>query len=480
MFNDLREFIDQCRKLGELKQYDGVDWDLELGVLTEIEAQQPDAPLVLFDNIKGYPPGYRVAANLFAWQKRMAWLFGFPPSETTSEAAVIQNWRDRTRQELKPLAPVEVNTGPVLENVHLGDDINLWEFPVPKWHELDGGRYIGTGDMVINRDPETGWVNFGTYRVQVHDRSTVTVYMSPGRHGELIARKYWDKGQSCPIAISCGQSPEVWAAATQQLPQGVSEYGWAGWLRGEPVEVVRGVATGIPVPATAEIVIEGDFLPPEKETLPEGPFGEWTGHYATARSGGRAPVVKVKSIMHRNNPVLLGAPPLLFAENAISTNITRAARLWDELDRQLPGVKGVSVIKAAGRHNMVVVSLEQKYPGHAKQAAMVVAGSHAGAYMLKYVIIVDPDIDPSNVNEVLWAIGSRTDPAISIDILRGCWGSQIDPFLTPQQRAIRDYTHSVAIIQACKPYHFINDFPPTIRTSPELLKKVKEKWGITN
>ncbi len=478
MFNDLREFIEQCRASGELKLYDGADWNLELGVLTEIEAHQPNPPALLFDNITGYPPGYRIAANLFAWTKRIAWLFGFPPSETTPEAAVIQNWRERTKKAIEPVPPVEVATGPVFQNVHTGDEVDLLEFPVPKWHELDGGRYIGTGDMVINRDPDTGWVNFGTYRVQVQDKSTLTVYMSPGRHGEMIARKYWDKGLSCPIAISFGQAPEVWAAATQQMPEGMSEYDWAGWLRGKPVEVVKGPLTGLPIPATAEIVIEGEFLPPEKEMLPEGPFGEWTGHYGTARFGGKAPVVKVKSVMHRNDPILLGSPPLLFAENAICTNISRAARLWDELDRQVPGITGVSVIKPAGRHNMIVVSLDQKYPGHAKQAAMVVAGSHVGGYMLKYVIMVDSDIDPSNVDEVLWAIGSRTDPEVSIDILRGCWGSQIDPFLSPQQRAIKDYTHGTAVIMACKPFHFIKDFPPTIRTSPELLKKVKDKWGI--
>lgn len=477
MFSDLREYIDRCEQEGQLKKIEGADWDLELGVITEIESQKPNPPMLLFDNIVGYPAGYRVVSNLFANTRRMAWLIGMPLSPHSSETDLVRFWRERIKEGIKLLPPIEVNNGPVKENIQTGDEVDLFKFPVPKWHELDGGRYIGTGNLVIVKDPENGWVNLGTYRVQVHDKSTVTIHMSPGRHGELIAQKYWDKGQACPVAISCGQEPSLWSAASHSVHQNIDEYSWAGWLRGAAVTVTEGVVTGLPIPATAEIVLEGDFLPPETALLPEGPFGEWPGHYGEGRRGGCAPVVKVKSVMHRNNPIILGAPPLLFAENSTCTHIPSAAVIWDELDRQVPGVKGVSIVKEAGRYNMVVVSLKQKYPGHAKQAAMLVAGARVSAYMLKYVIVVDDDIDPSNIKEVLWALGSRTDPEVSIDVIRGCWGSQTDPFVSPQKRAIMDYTHGVTIILACKPYHYINDFPPTIRTSPELLKKVKDKWG---
>lgn len=477
MFSDLREFINKCEQGGQLKRIDGADWNLELGVITEILSREPGPPMVLFDNIVGYPAGYRVAVNLFADTRRMAWLIGTPPSPNFTETDLVRLWRQRIKEGTKLLPPVEVKEGPVTENVHQGSDIDLWEFPVPKWHELDGGRFIGTGDLVINQDPDTGWVNMGTYRVQVHDKATVTIHMSPGRHGELIAQKYWDRGQPCPVAISCGHDPALWSASAYGIHPGVPEYAWAGWLRGAPAEVIKGLVTGLPIPATAEIVLEGDFMPPTPENLlPEGPFGEWPGHYGTGRRGGKAPIVKVKSILHRHNPIILGSPPLLFAENSICTHIPNAAGIWDELDRQVPGVKGVAVVRDAGRHNMIVVSLEQKYPGHAKQAAMAVAGSRVGAYMLKYVIIVDDDIDPANVSEVLWAIGSRTDPEVSIDVMRHCWGSQTDPFVSPQKRDTMDYTHGTAFILACKPYHYIKDFPPTIRTSPELLKKVKDKW----
>lgn len=476
MFSDLRDFIEKCRREGQLKEVAGADWNLELGIITEIEAHCPDPSMLLFDKIGDYPAGFRVASNSFASKKRLPWVLGFADLKDFSQIGLIQAWRERMKEGVKPLPPVEVSGGPVKENVRLGDDVNLLDFPIPKWHELDGGRYIGTADLVINQDPESGWVNLGTYRVQVQDKSTVTIHMSPGRHCELIASKYWSKGLSCPVAISCGHDPSLWAGSSFQIQEGISEYDWVGWLRGAPVEVTKGVVTGLPVPATAEIVLEGDFLPPDVALAPEGPFGEWPGHYGKGRREGRAPIVKIKGIMHRNNPIILGSPPLLFAEHDICTPISRAAGIWDELDRQVPGVKGVSIIEEMGPYN-VVVSLEQKYVGHAKQAAMAVAGCRMGAYMAKYIVVVDDDIDPSDIREVLWAISSRTDPEVSIDIIRGCWGSQTDPFVSPQKRAIQDYTHGTAIILACKPYHWIKDFPPTIKTSPDLLKKVKEKWS---
>ena len=147
-----------------------------------------------------------------------------------------------------------------MDNLDEGDTVDLFKFPVPKWHPLDGGRYIGTGDMVITRDPEDGWVNAGTQRVQIDDRNTATIVMSPGRHNEVIRRKYWREGKPCPIAVSCGQAPLLWAASNFAGPWGVSEFDYAGGLAGEPFEVVKGPYTGLPIPARAEIVLEGDLL----------------------------------------------------------------------------------------------------------------------------------------------------------------------------------------------------------------------------
>jgi len=476
IFNDLRGFIEECQRQKDCKVVENADWNLELGLITEIAAKNPDSPLLLFDNVKGYKKGYRVAANLFTKPSRTALALGLPLEAKGVEQ--VKAWREKIKGDEKLLPPVEVKTGPVLENILRGDDVDLYKFPVPKWHELDGGRYIGTADMVITRDPEEGWVNLGTHRVQIHDKNTGTIHMSPGRHCEMMARKYWDKGQACPVVVTCGQEPFLWGACHTFHPWGVSEYDYAGGLRGKPYEVVAGEFTGLPIPATAEIALEGELLSPDVELKVEGPFGEWPGHYGRGRYMGKTPVFKIKAIYHRHDPILMGTPPFIPpATFTLGEHIRRAASIWSELDRQVPGVKGVSVIQEAGTYWMIAISLEQKYPGHAKQAALAALGSNAGAYLLKYVIVVDEDIDPSNTADVLWAIASRTDPKDAIDFVTGCWGSQTDPILSPLKRQIHDFTHSTAIIMACKPYHWIKEFPPSIRTSPALLEEVRKKWS---
>src|SRR5690606_12611153 len=133
----------------------------------------------------------------------------------------------------------------------------------PKWHEHDGCRYIGTGCVVIQKDPDSGWVNLGTYRVAVHDETTAGLYISPGKHGRRIMEKYWAKGEACPVAISVGQEPMLFIVSGLEAPEGVSEYDVVGGLRGEPTQVIESEFTGLPIPATAEIVIEGEVPPGE-------------------------------------------------------------------------------------------------------------------------------------------------------------------------------------------------------------------------
>ncbi|MCC6887211.1 MAG: UbiD family decarboxylase [Hyphomicrobiales bacterium] len=477
IFNDLREFIDRCQEMNDVQVVEGADWNLELGLITELYAKDENAPALLFDSIREYPKGFRVATNQFTAPRRTAMALGLPAEARGME--LVKAWKDKwTTEGERLIPPVEVATGPVRENVLTGDDIDLLKFPVPNWHALDGGRYIGTADMVITRDRDEGWVNLGTHRVQVHDKATATIHTSPGRHCEMMARKYWDKGEACPVVVTCGQEPFLWANAHTFLPWGISEYDHAGGLRGAPYEVVYGEFTDIPIPATAEIALEGELLSPEMGMLEEGPFGEWPGHYGRGRHMGKTPIFKVKAIFHRNNPILLGAPPFIApASFTVGEHIRRAANVWAEIERQVPGVKGVSVIQEAGTYWMLAISIQQQYPGHAKQAALAALGSNAGAYLLKYVVLVDEDIDPSNTADVLWAIASRTDPAESIDFVRGLWGSQTDPILSPLKRSTHDFTHSTAIIHACKPFHWKDQFPPSIRTDPKLLEQTKAKWS---
>ncbi len=474
MFNDLREFIKQAEELGEFRKVEGADWDLEIGAITELGTHVQVPPLLLFDNIKEYTQGYRIASNVLCSPKRTALCWGLPFNISGTEQ--VRALRDKLSEQFSPLPPTIVNTGPVKENIHTGDEVDIFEFPIPRWHQLDGGRYLGTGDMVIQKDPDTGWVNLGTYRVQIQDKATATIHIVNGHHGDIIAKKYWERGLSCPTAVVCGQDPLLWTLASTAVPREVSEYDYAGWLRNRPIDVVRGETVDLPIPATAEIVLEGEFISPEIETRMEGPFGEWEGYYA----GGRRPhpVFRVKAILHRDNPIIYGAPPLVGPfEYDHGKHILRSAELWRELDRQLPGVKGVWYVNEAKAPQMGIISIKQQYPGHAKQAAMAAAGCYRGLQLGRFLIIVDDDIDPSNIAEVLWAVSTRCDPETSIDIIAGCTGLASDPRLSPEKRERGDFVYSRAFIYACKPYAWIKEFPISIKSSPEDLEQVRRKWG---
>lgn len=471
MYRDLRQFIDEVRRQGDLKTIEGADWDLEIGLITEVSLKNSNIPLLLFDRVKGYPSGYRIATNVTNSPRRVAMTLGSPPEATGLE--VVKMWRARIQQDMKLIPPVDVGSGPVQENVHTGDDVDLWEFPVPRWHPLDGGRYIGTGDMVIQKDPDTGWVNLGTYRVQAIDRNTATLHITGGHHGLEITKKYWDRGLPCPVAVACGQEPLIWTMSGSSIPRQVSEYDYAGGVTGKPVEVVKGAAVDLPIPAHAEIVIEGEFVPPEVETRIEGPFGEWWGYYAG--KGSPHPVIRVKAVCHRNNPILMGAPPMLPFDNERIRYLTNSAELWNDLDKHFPGIRGVWLMPEARGAPICVVSVAQQFPGHARHVATALVSSQV---LHRWVIVVDDDIDPSNTAEVLWALGTRCEPATSIDVMEGFWSLASNPRLEPEKRANRGkFDSSRAIVYACKPYSWLKDFPPSVRSSPEALRATEEKWG---
>ena len=470
MFKDLREFIEQIQEMGELRIFEGVDPDLELGTINELMTK-PGAPALLFDKIKGCEPGYRIVSNLVASHNRVALLLGMPAESTPME--MVKEWRRRTKEGFKPVPPKEVETGPVKENILTGDEVDLFKFPVPLWHEDDGGRYIGTGDIVITKDPEEGWVNAGTYRVQMHDKNTATVQIDDNHHGNTMRQKYWDMGKPCPTAVVCGMDPTLLYVGGLGVPWGISEYDYAGWMKNQPIEVVRGETTDLPIPATAEIVLEGEMVPPEEETRVEGPFGEYCGYYASHA----APeiVFRVKSILHRNNPILLGDPPYrVWPIYVWGRNIAKAALIWDQIETTVPWIKGVWVIEEA-TVGAPVVSIRQMYGGHAKAAGTAAQAAVDG--LTRFVIVVDDDIDPSNISDVIWALGTRWDPANGIDVLQRTTSNIKDPLLTADQRKRNDLYTSTAIITACKPFGWIDEFPKTIKASDELIAKTKKKWG---
>ena len=467
-FNDLREYLEEVDKLGELRTLTNVHWDLEIGRITDILCHRENSPAVLIDEITGYPKGYRVLLNAQGSLTRLSMCLGLPIIEKPME--LVRAWRDKIKAA-KMIPPKVVKEGPVLENVKEGKDIDLWKFPVPKWHPLDGGRYLGTGSVTITRDPDEGWVNLGTYRVMVHNESMVGFYISPGKHGRIHREKYMARGEICKVAVSCGQDPRIFLASTMELPYGLTEYDFAGYLKGEPIEVIESDYSGLPIPAHSEIVIEGEAV--FDELVEEGPFGEWTGYYG---SGSRMePVLKVKRLMYRNDPIIMGQPPGKPPwETTRVSGINRSALLWDEMEKAgVPDVKGVWCHPAAGGRMFNVVAIKQRYPGHARQAGLLAASCHSGAYSGRYVIVVDDDIDPSDTNDVLWALSSRSDPAGDIEIVRRCWSTSLDPLVRKGQPTL----NSRAIIDATRPYEWMDEFPPVVAFDPQDLEETMIKWG---
>jgi UbiD family decarboxylase len=467
-YNGLRGFIDEVERVGELRVARGCDIDQEVGAVTELAQHRINGPAVLFDEIQRYQPGHRIFINSLGSPSRTALALGLPTGLAYKE--LVPLWRKKMK-EIKPIPMAYVTDGPVMENVQRGKDVDLTQFPTPMWHEFDGGRYIGTGVLDILPDPDSDWVNLGTYRVMLVDKNRVCLYISPGKHGRVIREKYFAAGKPMPVMMSFGQDPLLFMASSLEVPPNMCEYDWAGGVRGEPVPVLKGSVTGLPMPADAEIVIEG-FLNPN-DTAPEGPFGEWTGYYASGER--EEPVMTVEAVYHRNNPIILGSPPCKPPSELTSYRaLMRSALIHDQLERAgVPDVQAVWTPEAGGTRLLIAVAIKQRYPGHARQAGHIAAMCHAGAYLGRYVIVVDEDVDVTDLNDVVWAMCTRSDPEQSMDIIKRAWSGPLDPIIKNERKGF----NSRMIIDACRPFEWRNEFPAVAEASVELMDKTRAKWG---
>jgi 4-hydroxy-3-polyprenylbenzoate decarboxylase len=467
---DLREWIDRIQEMGELTRIEGADANLELGGLVDLYQWDMENPALLFEKIKGYPDNFRLLANVLTSTPRLSLSLELPTDLTRKQ--IVEEWKNRLKT-FEPVPPEQVEDGPVLENRQTGDDVDVTQFPAPFWHSEDGGNYLGTGNIVIMKDPDTGWVNAGTYRVQVHDAKTLGIMISPGKHGRMIREKYWAKGQACPVAVSFGHDPLLLLLGGIEVDFGVDEFAVAGGIRGEALKVIAAPLTGLPVPATSELVIEGEIPPDEGHT--EGPFGEWTGYYASGERD--MPIIKVKSVSWRDDPIVLaclpGKPP---NDNTYFRSPLRGAMLWDELEKAgVPGVVGAWSHEAGGGRFLNIISIKQMYPGHAKQVGHATTSIHAGAYANRFVIVVDDDIDPTDTNEVLWALCTRTEVTEDVDIVKRMWSTSLDPMAYAGDEGPRYYNNRM-IIDACRPYDRLATFPPVARKTQAEAEALRAKW----
>lgn len=472
-YDDLREWLAEAERIGEVRHISGASWQEDIGLVAEAILRAEHGPCVVFDDVPGCPKGFRLLLNVFAGQRRNMTL-GLP--DHFDKWDLSDGFRRAFLENQRILKHEIVKDGPVLENVLIGDDIDVTLFPAPIWHERDGGRYIGTGTYSITRDPEEGWLNAGTYRSQVHDTKTVGILMARGHHGQIHRDKYWAKDEPCPIVMVLGGDPLVFFHGGTEIPYGTFEIDIVGGMRGKPVQMIEGRFTGLPFPANAEIVIEG-FIDPKSRQL-EGPFGEWTGHYAGGAH--QVPVIDIKAVYHRNDPILHGVPPMGGGSDEMARYraVMRSAMVKQNLiGAGVSGVHKVWCHEVGASRMLHGVSIKQSHPGHGIQAGMVAAQCGAAAYASKYVIVTDEDIDVTDLEQLIWAMCTRTDPKQSIQFLEGVWDSPADARLTPEQRALGDMTHSLAVIDACRPYRWRRKFPPSNTPSPEVARKAREKFG---
>ncbi|MCK4787338.1 MAG: UbiD family decarboxylase, partial [Desulfobacteraceae bacterium] len=419
-YSDTREWIKNAKDIHELKTIEGADPNLEVGIMVQLDAKN-EGPALLFDKLKGgYRQGFRILTNFMANIRLFNLTFGLPIENNVQESVEILKVKAGEWVEKAKAFPAKVVlSGPIIENVEEGDQIDLEKFPVPLWHELDGGRYIGTGVGVVTRDPDTGGINMGTYRVQLHDNLTMGYYISPGKHGRMHRDKYFARGEPCPVVMIFGFDPLSFALSASEIPAGVFELNYLGAIRGEPVPIIEGRVTGLPIPANAEIAIEG-FADPQERRV-EGPFGEWTGYYAS--SAREEPFIRAAALYYRNDPILLGSPPAkgAYSEFGFFRSVWRSALIYSEIERVgIPHVKGVWCPPFGGSRQFVIVSIRQSYPGHATEVGHVASQTRAAAYLGRYVIVVDDDINPYDMDDVMWAICTRSDPK-EIDIIKRAW-----------------------------------------------------------
>ncbi len=470
MHGDLREWIENAEKIGRLKRISGANWELEMATLAELfcHRKKLETPALLFENIPGVGKEYRVLFHelITPWAVAMAMDF---PLEYDSLIDLVKAAHQKV-ENLTPIPRKLVPTGPILENVKSGKDVDLLKLPVPRFSPFDGGRYIGTSDCVIMKDPDSDWVNLGTYRMQLYDATSCALFISPGKHAKIIREKYWERGLPCPVAVCLGQDPSLLLFASNEVPYGICEYDLVGGIKGKPVEVVEAPETKLPIPANAEIVIEGYCYP--DDTNPEGPFPEWTGYYGS--SSRAEPVMRVKTLLHRNNPIHTARHEIR-NKSFDFRSLMRSALLWKELQTAgIPDVKGVWRYEQAGSRFFNVISIKQRYYGHARQTLHVAAQTTAGAYAGRWVVVVDEDIDPANMDEVLLAMATRCQPATDIEFIHRSRSTPLDPLCFDKQK---NYYTSLALVDACIPYEEKATFPRLTGATPEYSREVFAKWS---
>jgi len=472
---DLREWLTRVEQMGELLRVgQPVDRDEEMSAIGYLTAKQQPSPAVLFERPRGFDNsaiGARMLWNILGPSFRRVALTLEEPVDT-AKVELIRRTKDKLRRRIAP-REVAADEAPIYQNSLIGDDVDLDQLPIPRHWPLDGGRYAGTGDAVITRDPDSGYLNIGTYRMMQQGKRQTGLYLSPGKDARLHITRAWQQGKPIAVAAAWGIDPLFMLVGSQTFPKNISEYEFAGGIKGQAIPVVRGKTTDLLLPANAELVVEGTIEPNAVQA--EGPFGEFPGYYGRPEAG--CPLVKITAVHYRSRPILTNALMADYpsCEQSGFFSVIRSAKIWDDLDKLgIPGIVGVYCHPAAaGGFGMTVISLEQRYAGHAAQALALAAQCPGGAYYTKWIIAVDDDIDPTDTDQVIWAMASRCNPIDDLDVLRNTWSTWLDPTQNPPEK--RPYG-SKALINACKEHRHLPVFSKRTALRKSIYDKVAGRW----
>jgi 4-hydroxy-3-polyprenylbenzoate decarboxylase/2,5-furandicarboxylate decarboxylase 1 len=435
-YTDLRDFMQRLESEGELvrvKRAVQTQFEIAAGIR---KMSDTDGPALLFENPAGH--SMPVVAGLFSTRKR-ALLALEADDPRAANAAFLHGLRN-------PIDPVIVDEARCQEVVLTGDDIDLDALPIPRYSELDGGDYI-TMALSISNDPDDGKRNASVYRIMRLDKTHLTVMSAAFQGlGTHIARAE-ALNQPLEIAIANGVHPVTLYASQAKVPPGFDELTIAGGILGRPLETVRCKTVDLEVPEETELVIEGRILPGVK--APEGPFGEFTGYYGPQEDN---PVIEVTAITHRRAPVFLaGLTGVPTTDNHVLKVFAYESNMLDNLQRIFPEVTNVCFPDWGGVQYVAVVALKQRYKGQARHLILSALGDAA---RVKWVIVVDDDIDVYDTEAVNWAIATRSQPAEDIIVVPRIAGGPLDPS-APEKEVI-----SVWGLDATR--GFERDFPEVV------------------
>jgi UbiD family decarboxylase len=423
---DLRTFLDQYERAAPSQVWriqDAVDAEYAVTAwVTELD-RRALSPVLIFERVRG--SAMPVVANIFGSRERIAWLLG------TSVERLTDRWQELTRTLIRP---VVVNSGPAQDEVARGAAADLTRLPILKHFAEDAGKYITAG-MCISKDPETGIRNVSYARMQVKGPNRLGLsFHSRGHHWDYL-RRYEAQGRNMPMAVCIGAHPTVLIAASTRGSIELDELDVAGALLGQPLELLRAVSVDVEVPATSEIVLEGEVLANVHE--PEGPFGEYTG-YSTDRSTRN--VFVVSAITRRYQPVYLDVTPGFSSEHLLLGRIPKEAMVLSKLREVYSSVKHVHYPRS-GTHFHCYVSISKTLEGQPRQVGLLLLGLDP---YVKLCIVVDDDVDAGDETEVLWAVATRSQATQDMSIVADGLTNQLDP-------SSRDGKSDKVIIDATRP-----------------------------